>query len=149
MRAVVQRVRYASVTVAGQVVGQIDHGLLVLLGVGPDDTPADAEYLQRKLLALRIFSDANDKMNMSVQDVQGGILVVSQFTLWGDVRKGHRPSFAGAAPPQQAQQHYDLFLNGLTQLYPGRVQAGRFGAHMEVELLNDGPVTLWIDTQHR
>lgn len=130
-------------------VGQIDHGLLVLLGIGPDDGPADADYLQRKLLALRIFTDSDGKMNLSVQDVGGSVLVVSQFTLWGDVRKGHRPSFTGAAPPELARRMYDDFMRELSLLYPGRVQAGVFGAHMQVELLNDGPVTLWIDTQNR
>lgn len=145
MKAVVQRVARAQVTVAGEVTGRIGPGLLVLLGVGKRDTEAEASYLADKIIGLRIFEDSAGKMNASVADIGGGILVVSQFTLFGETRRGRRPSFDGAAPPERAKSLYEYFLvkvrgHGL------QVQAGVFQAHMEVELLNRGPVTLLCES---
>ena len=145
MRAVLQRVRRARVVVGDEVVGAIERGLLVLLGVAPDDTPEAASKLADKIAGLRIFADAEDKMNLSVQDVGGSVLVVSQFTLYGDCRKGRRPSFVAAAPPEIAVPLYEGFVNALRALGVP-VQTGRFGAMMQVELVNDGPVTLILDT---
>ena len=145
MRAVVQRVAEASVTVGGAIVGQIGAGLLVLLGVAHGDEPADARRLAEKLPGLRIFSDADGKFNLSLQDIAGSVLVVSQFTLYGDARKGRRPSFIQAAQPEVAAPLVDLFAELLRgQGLP--VATGVFGAQMEVRLLNDGPVTLVLDT---
>jgi D-aminoacyl-tRNA deacylase len=145
MRAVVQRVSEASVSVAGEVVGQIGPGLAVLLGVKQGDTEADARYLAEKTVHLRVFADAEGRMNRSVQELDGGVLVVSQFTLYGDVRRGRRPSYADAAPPELAETLYlrycDLLREaGLT------VQTGQFGAMMVVRLANDGPVTILLDS---
>ena len=145
MRAVVQRVSSASVTVEGEVVGRIDGGLMVLLGVVADDTAADADLIADKLAGLRIFEDDDGKMNRSVEQVDGGLLVVSQFTLAGDARKGRRPSFAGAARPEVAEPLYEhlcrsLRDRGLT------VATGRFRTHMQVALVNDGPVTILLDS---
>jgi D-tyrosyl-tRNA(Tyr) deacylase len=149
MRAVVQRVSSARVTVAGEVTGEIGPGLLVLLGVAPDDTEADAQWLAAKLCALRIFEDAEGKMNRSVVDLGGAVLVVSQFTLFASTRKGTRPSFNGAAPPERAIPLYETF-NRLVSAALGRpVATGRFAAKMDVALVNDGPVTLVIDTRTR
>ena len=145
MRAVLQRVRRARVVVGDEVVGAIERGLLVLLGVAPDDTPEAASKLADKIAGLRIFADAEDKMNLSVQDVGGSVLVVSQFTLYGDCRKGRRPSFVAAAPPEIAVPLYEGFVAALRALGVP-VQTGRFGAMMQVELVNDGPVTLILDT---
>jgi D-tyrosyl-tRNA(Tyr) deacylase len=145
MRACIQRVCQAQVTVAGEVVGQIDHGLVVLLGVAVNDSPTQLEWLVDKVLGLRIFDDADGKMNLALADVQGALLVVSQFTLLGDCRKGRRPSFIGAAPPEEAEHLYEQFVH----LARGRgvhVATGRFRAAMQVSLVNDGPVTLVIDT---
>ena len=144
MRAVLQRVRRARVVVGEEVVGAIERGLLVLLGVAPGDTPEGARWLAEKTAGLRVFADADDKMNLSVQDVGGGVLVVSQFTLYGDCRKGRRPSFIGAAPPEVAVPLYEAFVNAVRALGVP-VQTGRFGAMMQVELVNDGPVTLILD----
>jgi D-tyrosyl-tRNA(Tyr) deacylase len=144
MRAVVQRVRSARVLVGDEVVGAVGQGLLVLLGVAPTDTPAQVQWLADKVVGLRIFADADGKMNRGVADVGGGVLVVSQFTLYGDCRKGRRPSFIGAAAPDKAEPLYEAFLNGIRALGVP-VAAGRFGAMMQVELVNDGPVTLIID----
>ena len=146
MRAVVQRVSRAKVTVSGEVSGEIEIGLMVLLGVADDDTPDDAAYLAEKLVGLRIFSDGEGKMNLSVTEAGGAMLVVSQFTLFGDCRKGRRPSFIKAARPEQAVELYCAFVadvrgSGIT------VATGRFQEHMEVELVNDGPVTLLIDSR--
>ena len=146
MRACVQRVREASVTVGDEVVGRVAGGLLVLLGVGRDDTDRDVEALVDKIVSLRIFDDQAGKMNLALTDVGGQLLVVSQFTLWGDCRKGRRPSFIAAAPPDLAERLYDEFVRaarsrGVT------VATGRFRAAMQVALVNDGPVTLWLDTQ--
>jgi len=137
----VQRVREARVRIAGEVVGEIGPGLLLLLCAEPQDGPSQAERLLAKLLKLRIFSDEAGKMNRSLQDVQGGLLVVSQFTLAADISGGNRPSFTAAAPPVLGQQLYELFLEKARAAHPG-VQCGRFGADMQVELVNDGPVTI-------
>jgi D-tyrosyl-tRNA(Tyr) deacylase len=145
MRAVVQRVRSARVVVGDEVVGAVGHGLLVLLGVAPTDTAAQVRWLADKVVGLRIFGDADDKMNLGVADIGGGVLVVSQFTLYGDCRKGRRPSFIGAAPPEIAEPLYEAFINAVRALGVPTA-AGRFGAMMQVELVNDGPVTLIIDT---
>ena len=145
MRAVVQRVRHASVTVDGGVVGAIGAGLLVLLGVGRDDTSQDVEYVAAKLRDLRLFADAAGRMNRSVVDVGGAVLVVSQFTLFGDCRRGRRPSYSGAAPPERARELYEQLLDRL-RLDGLPVQAGEFQAMMDVELLNDGPVTVLLDS---
>jgi len=145
VRAVVQRVSQASVTVEGKVVGAIDRGFLILLGVSQQDGEAEALYLARKIAGLRIFEDAEGKLNLGLADVAGAALVVSQFTLYGDVRKGRRPSFIEAARPEQAVQLYARFCDLLAeQAIP--VQRGVFQTHMAVALVNDGPVTLWLDT---
>ena len=148
MRAVLQRVAQARVVIAGETVGQIQHGLLVLLGVEKSDTPADVPWLADKVAALRIFNDAQGKMNVSVADVHGALLVVSQFTLYGDCRKGRRPSFIDAAPPEVAIPLYEAFIRAL-QAQGLPVATGRFGAMMQVELVNDGPVTLIVDSKDR
>jgi D-tyrosyl-tRNA(Tyr) deacylase len=146
MRAVLQRVCEASVTVESQIVGEIGPGILVLLGVGKGDSEGDAITLAEKLLQLRIFADAQDKMNLSIQDTKGAILVVSQFTLYGDCRKGRRPGFDDAAPPDLAKTLYEFFV---TQLRKSglKVETGVFAARMDVRLLNDGPVTFILDTK--
>ncbi len=146
MRACVQRVSRAKVTVASEVVGQIDRGSLVLLGVAEGDTPDDARQLAEKITGLRIFEDPQRKMNLALHDVSGAMLVVSQFTLLGDCRKGRRPSFTAAARPELAEELYRVFVTAV--MAQGIVVAtGQFRAHMEVELVNDGPVTLWLDTR--
>lgn len=145
MRAVIQRVRRAQVTVNGEITGKIDCGLLVLLGVAPADAKADADYLAEKIAGLRIFEDESGKMNRSVTDVSGALLVVSQFTLYGDVRKGKRPSFDGAAPPQQARELYEYFVERIRATgLP--CETGRFQENMQIELINDGPVTILLDS---
>ncbi len=144
MRAVIQRVSRAGVTVGGEVVGSVGRGLLVLLGVTHTDTPTQAAWLAEKVVNLRLFPDDDGKMNRSVADIGGGILVVSQFTLYGDAQKGRRPSFIDAARPEQAEPLYEAFVNGIKALGVP-VATGRFGASMQVELVNDGPVTLMID----
>jgi D-tyrosyl-tRNA(Tyr) deacylase len=141
----IQRVSTASVTVAGEVVGAIGQGLVVFLGVGREDTEAHAEYMGEKLLNLRIFEDAGGKMNLSVQEVGGGLLVISQFTLYGDIRKGRRPSFDGAAAPERAKFLYDYFVN-FVKSRQDKVATGIFQAHMDVSLVNDGPVTIFQDS---
>ena len=145
MRAVLQRVRRAKVTVGAEVVGEIGPGWLVLLGVGPADAAADAAWLADKVANLRAFADDAGKMNRSVLDVGGAVLAVSQFTLYGDCRKGRRPSFTGAAAPDAAVPLYEAFLDAVRALGVP-VAAGRFGADMRVELVNDGPVTLILDS---
>lgn len=145
MRAVIQRVRRASVTIGGEVVGRIEQGLLVLLGVHHTDTRSRIPWLAEKLAGLRIFEDAEGKMNLSLQDVKASMLVVSQFTLHGDCQKGRRPSFIDAARPEVAEPLYEEFVQALRALGVP-VETGRFGADMQVELVNDGPVTLVIDT---
>ena len=145
MRAVLTRVTSASVTIDGDVVGQIGQGFLILLGVGPEDTPETSRYLAEKCLGLRVFEDENGKMNRSLEDVQGQVLVVSQFTLYGNCRKGRRPSFTEAAPPDLGNRMYEQFLEDCAALgFPP--QHGRFGADMKVASVNDGPVTLILDT---
>jgi D-tyrosyl-tRNA(Tyr) deacylase len=146
MRTVIQRVQHASVTVEGRITGQIGPGLLVLAGFAPDDTSATLDWMARKLVQLRIFSDDEGKMNRSVQDVSGQILVVSQFTLLADARKGNRPSYIGAAPPPIAIPLYEQFVQRLEQLLGYPVPTGEFGADMQVSLLNDGPVTIVLDS---
>lgn len=146
MRAVVQRVKRASVTVSDKVVGEIAHGLVALVGVGPNDTEAEARYLAEKIAKLRIFADNQGKMNLNVGEVGGSILAVSQFTLYGDCRKGRRPSFSSAAPPDLAQELYLQFVLELRSQQIN-VETGEFQAHMDVELVNDGPVTLMLSTE--
>ena len=148
MRAVVQRVSRARVTVSGEVAGEIGLGLLVLVGVGRDDTRADADYLVEKTIGLRIFEDAGGKMNLSVADVGGALLVVSQFTLYGDVRRGKRPSFDAAAPPEQARELYEYFVEKV-RAAGLRSETGRFQELMQVELVNEGPVTILLDSAKR
>jgi len=146
MRAVVQRVTRASVTVDKEIVGEIGHGLAVLLGIATDDTPSDADYLAQKIVALRIFDDYESRMNLSLKDSHGGLLVISQFTLYGDVRRGLRPSWSDAAPPEVAEPLYDYFVNKCREL-TDRVETGSFRKMMLVELVNDGPVTLMLDSR--
>lgn len=146
MRAVVQRVSSAKVEVGGETVGEIGRGLLVYLGAGKDDGDADRAYVLSKVIGLRIFENEAGKMDLSVEDVKGALLVVSQFTLYGDVRRGRRPSFDGAMPPEPAERAYEAFVSeararGLT------VATGRFRADMKVSSVNDGPVTIWIDSE--
>ncbi|MGA7686654.1 MAG: D-aminoacyl-tRNA deacylase [Terriglobales bacterium] len=145
MRAVVQRVSRARVTVAGEITGEIGLGLLVLLGVGADDARADAEYLAEKIAGLRIFEDADGKMNLSLAEVEGAVLAVSQFTLYGDVRRGKRPSFDGAAAPQVARELYEYFVERIRGAGL-RCETGRFQETMRVELVNEGPVTILLDS---
>lgn len=145
MKAVLQRVTRAQVTVDGSVTGAIEKGFLILIGVGPQDTEKQAEYLAKKCTAMRVFEDENGKMNLSLQQVDGKILAVSQFTLFADCKKGNRPSFTGAAAPEPAARLYEYFCNccrnnGIS------VETGIFGADMKIELLNDGPVTIVLDT---
>ncbi len=147
MRAVVQRVSEASVSAEGRVIGSIGPGLMVLLGVGHEDTEADADYITEKVAGLRIFPDTEEKMNRSVLDIGGGVLVVSQFTLFGDVRKGKRPSFIDAARPEQAKALYERCLARLRALGVKQVATGEFQAMMDVALVNDGPVTILIDSK--
>lgn len=146
MRAVVQRVTRASVTIDGEVVGEIGNGLVVLLGIARDDTREDADYLVPKIAALRIFDDAEGRMNVSLKDSEGGLLIVSQFTLYGDVRRGLRPSWSDAAAPEIAEPMYDYFVESSRKLL-GRVETGSFRKMMLVELINDGPVTILLDSR--
>jgi len=145
MRACIQRVSQASVSVAGECCGQIGRGLVVLLGVGLGDTDNDARVLADKIAGLRVFDDPAGKMNLALADVAGAVLVVSQFTLWGDCRKGRRPSFTAAAPAELAETLYERFVAELAR-HGLTVATGRFRQHMQVALVNDGPVTLWIDS---
>jgi len=145
MRAVVQRVKESSVSVADEIVGKIGKGLMVLLGVAREDTPKDADYLADKIVNLRIFEDENGKLNRSLLETRGEMLIVSQFTLLGDCRKGRRPSFMNAADPQKGEELYEYFVNAVAQKGI-RVQTGRFRAMMDVALINDGPVTLIVES---
>lgn len=145
MRAVVQRVSRAKVTVNGEGTGEIGQGLLVLLGVGQNDTRVEADYLAEKTIGLRIFEDSGGKMNLSVVDVGGAVLAVSQFTLYGDVRRGKRPSFDAAAPPQQARELYEYFVEKI-RAAGLRCETGRFQEMMQIELVNEGPVTILLDS---
>lgn len=149
MRAVVQRVRSARVTAGDQVVGSIGHGLLVFVGVAGDDGPADARYIATKVRELRVFEDDEGKMNRSVVEAGGSILVVSQFTLYGDCRKGRRPSFDAAAPPALAKALYEDVVRQIEEAGSVEVSTGAFQARMRVELLNDGPVTLLLDSRRQ
>jgi len=146
MRACIQRVSRARVTVAGEVCGRIGPGLLILLGVAEEDTASDARQLAQKIAGLRIFEDDQGKMNLALADVGGAMLVVSQFTLLGDCRKGRRPSFTAAAPPELAEQLYRVFVEAVAE-QGIEVATGRFREHMEVELVNDGPVTLLVESK--
>src|SRR5882724_3818351 len=145
MRAVVQRVSRAQVTGSGEGVGEIGAGLLVLLGVGKEDAESDADYLANKIAALRIFDDQNGKINLAVTDVGGAVLAVSQFTLYGDLLKGNRPSFNAAAPPERARQLYEYFV-GRIRAAGLRCETGRFQESMQVELVNNGPVAILLDS---
>ncbi|HEY9284922.1 MAG TPA: D-aminoacyl-tRNA deacylase [Pyrinomonadaceae bacterium] len=146
MRAVFQRVTRASVRVAGETVGSVGAGALVLLGVARDDSERDAAYLAEKIAGLRVFDDAEGRMNLSLAETNGALLVVSQFTLYGDTRRGRRPSWIEAAPPEDAARLYEVFVAKARELV-GRVETGSFRATMEVELVNDGPVTLLLDSR--
>jgi len=146
MRAVVQKVTHSKVTVENEITGEIGQGLMVLLGVTHDDTEADAAYMAEKIANLRIFEDADEKLNLSVKDIGGAVLSVSQFTLYGDCRKGRRPSFTEAARPDTANALYEKF-NAFLQAEGVPVQTGRFQTHMLVELTNDGPVTVLLDSR--
>ena len=148
MRALIQRVKRSSVTINGQVQGLIEKGLLVLLGVKQGDGEQDALYVAEKCAALRIFDDSEGKMNLSVRDVEGEVLVVSQFTLYGDTRRGNRPSYSDAAPPEIAEPLYEKYISEMKRLVGNqKVQSGMFRAMMDVELVNDGPVTVMIESK--
>lgn len=147
MRAVIQRVKYASVTIDGVVKSKIEQGFLILFGAGEGDTREDAQLLAKKTAGMRIFCDENDKMNLSLADIGGSVIVVSQFTLYADCRRGNRPSFTNAAPPSEANELYEYFVQLLREEHGIQdVQTGEFGADMKVELLNDGPVTIILDS---
>ncbi len=147
MRALIQRSKNASVTIAGEIVGSIPHGLLVLLGVEHEDTVEDAEWLAGKVVQMRIFGDAEGKMNLSVRDIGGGVLVVSQFTLHASTKKGNRPGFTRAARPDAAIPLYEHFMTAMEKELGAPVPRGVFGADMQVALVNDGPVTIWMDSR--
>jgi D-tyrosyl-tRNA(Tyr) deacylase len=147
MRIVIQRVREASVKINGEIVGEIQQGLLVLLGIEHVDSELDADYLIQKLIHLRIFGDDEGKMNLSVSDISGSLLIVSQFTLFADTKKGNRPSFIRSARPEQAIPLYEYFLSKLKKTFSGKIEKGIFGGDMQVELINDGPVTIIIDSK--
>ena len=149
MRALIQRVREASVSVDGRVVGAIGQGILVLAAMAAGDTDADRDWLARKIVALRVFDDAEGVMNRSVADVAGAILAVSQFTLFASTKKGNRPSWSGAAAPEIARPKFDGFVASLARELGGPVATGTFGAAMQVALVNDGPVTIWLDSRQR
>lgn len=146
MKAVIQRVKYASVEVEGEIVGSCQEGFMVLFGAADGDTEAEAELLARKTANLRVFCDENDKMNLSILDIGGEILAISQFTLLADVKKGNRPSFINAMEPERANELYKIYCEKLRELGVKKVGEGVFGAHMEVKLLNNGPVTILYDT---
>ena len=149
MRVVIQRVKNASVRVDEQVVGAIDAGLLLLLGITQEDSAEDIEWLCRKIVQMRIFGDENDLMNKSLLDIDGEVLVISQFTLHASTKKGNRPSFIAAARPEQAIPLYEQFITAIQNYIPQKVQTGIFGADMKVNLLNDGPVTITMDSKNR
>lgn len=146
MRVLLQRVTRGSVTVEGKLAGAIDHGFVALIGIGPGDGPAVVDRMAEKTANLRVFTDAEGKFNLSLLDVGGGVLVVSQFTLYADARKGRRPSFTDAARPEVASPLVELFAKRLRELGVARVETGVFGASMAVEIHNDGPVTIWLDS---
>jgi D-tyrosyl-tRNA(Tyr) deacylase len=146
MRAVVQRVTHANVSVDSKIIGKIGKGLVVLLGISSDDTEKDLIYLAEKIMNLRVFEDEKGKMNISLKDIGGGLLIISQFTLYGDCRKGNRPSYSKAAPPEQAEMIYNNFVE-YCKKQGARVESGKFQAEMLVEIYNDGPVTIMIDSK--
>ena len=145
MRALIQRVTEASVVVDGMIIGKIGKGLLVFIGISNKDSDTEIEKMVSKIIQLRIFNDEIGKMNLSVQDTGGSLLIVSQFTLYGDARKGNRPSFTESAPPTDAKLVYERFLAYLRKQFTGNIQSGEFGADMKVSLVNDGPVTIWLE----
>ncbi len=149
MRAILQRVQYSKVEVNQEIVGEIPQGLLVLLGVTHDDTATDIDWLIRKIINLRIFTDEQDKMNLSVQDIKGDILVISQFTLYANSKKGNRPSYIRSAPPAISIPMYEAFVQQLRESFSGKIETGEFGAAMAVSLLNDGPVTIILDSRQQ
>ena len=149
MRVFLQRVSKAKVEVEGKCVGQISKGLLLLIGIEEEDTLEDIDWLCNKISKLRIFSDAEDKMNLSIQDINGQFLAISQFTLHASTKKGNRPSFIKAAKPSQALLHYQKFVERLKQISGLKVETGVFGANMQVELINDGPVSIWMDSKNK
>lgn len=148
MKAVIQKVSYGNVTINGKIRGEIGHGFVVLLGVAREDTTEDMDYLVRKISGLRVFEDENEKMNLSLKDVNGELLVISQFTLFANTKKGNRPSFIDAGLPETSKIFYLDFIQSLRDL-GFKVAEGEFGAHMAVELINDGPVTIIIDSKNR
>lgn len=147
MRAIVQRVSRSKVTVDHNLTGEISGGLMILLGVGATDTVKDADYLVDKIMKLRVFEDQEGKMNLSINDIHGEVLIVSQFTLYGDCRKGTRPSFSNAAPASMAEELYQYFIHKCVEAGIKKVQTGLFGAHMVLDITNDGPVTILIDSE--
>lgn len=149
MRVVIQRVSEAAVYISGECVGEIAHGFLLLLGIETEDETSDADYLIQKISQMRVFSDADGKMNLNIQEVDGAILVVSQFTLHASTKKGNRPSFIRAARPEQAIPLYEYFQHQLQNMFPGKFASGKFGADMKVSLVNDGPVTIIMDSKER
>ena len=149
MRIVLQRVANASVTIDGKITASIDRGLLVFVGIEHTDTREDVLWLVRKIVQMRIFSDRDNKMNLSITEIGGDLLIVSQFTLHASTKKGNRPSFIGAAPPHIAKPWYELFLQSAQGEMEGHVQSGEFGADMQVSLINDGPVTIFMDSNNR
>lgn len=149
MRVVLQRVSEASVTIDSNLKAQINHGLLILLGIETEDAQEDADWLVKKIISLRIFPDAEGVMNCSLQEVQGEVLVISQFTLHASTKKGNRPSYIKAARPEQAVPLYNYFINQLEQLLPQKIKSGIFGAAMQVALINDGPVTILMDSKRK
>lgn len=149
MRALIQRVAFARVLVEEKMVGEIGNGMLVLLGVGADDHESDADYLSLKISKMRIFNDESGKMNLDLANIQGSILVVSQFTLWADTKRGNRPGFSEAAKPEKAMPLYEYFIERLEKDTGKKVKKGIFGADMKIELVNSGPVTIWVDSKDR
>lgn len=149
MRLLIQRVRRASVEIDGAIKGKIGKGFLVLVGVTHEDTEEDLEYLAQKLLKIRLFDDENGVMNLDLQQVEGELLIVSQFTLLASTRKGNRPSYIAAAPEAVSRPMYERFVKRMEELTGREVQTGEFGADMQIELVNDGPVTIWIDSKNR
>lgn len=149
MRVLIQRVKHASVTVADEIKGKIGRGLLVFAGFEEGDTEEDMKWIAGKIIRLRIFPDKEGVMNISLQDIEGEILIVSQFTLHAQVKKGNRPSYIRSSPPELAKKQYADFVRLMENEYLGRISTGEFGADMKVELLNDGPVTIWIDSKNR
>ncbi len=149
MRVLIQRVKKASVTIEGKIFSEINQGLLIFLGIEAEDNQEDISWLAGKIARLRIFSDQNDAMNLSIQDIKGDCLVVSQFTLHANTKKGNRPSFINAAKPEIAIKHYENFILQLEKEIDKKVCTGSFGAMMDIALVNDGPVTIWIDSKKR